>query len=64
MIAKELRELSVEELNNQLDDCKEELFNLRFQQVRNMIENPKRFKQLKKQIARILTVLTEKKQAN
>lgn len=64
MIAKELRELSVEELNNKLDDCKEELFNLRFQQVRNMIENPKRFKQLKKQIARILTVLTEKKQAN
>lgn len=64
MIAKELRELSVEELNNKLDDCKEELFNLRFQQVRNMIENPKRFKQLKKEIARILTVLTEKKQAN
>jgi len=64
MIAKELRELSVEELNNKLDDCKEELFNLRFQQVRNMIENPNRFKQLKKQIARILTVLTEKKQAN
>lgn len=64
MIAKELRELSIEELNNKLDDCKEELFNLRFQQVRNMIENPKRFKQLKKEIARILTVLTEKKQAN
>lgn len=64
MIAKELRELSGEELNNKLNDCKEELFNLRFQQVRNMIENPSRFKQLRKEIARILTVLSEKKQAN
>jgi len=64
MIARELRELSHEELNNKLNDCKEELFNLRFQQVRNMIENPGRFKQLRKEIARILTVLSEKKQAN
>ncbi|MBI9031033.1 50S ribosomal protein L29 [bacterium] len=64
MIAKELRELSVEELKAKLEDCREELFNLRFQQVRNMLENPGRFNQLKKEIARIHTVLTEMKQAN
>lgn len=64
MIAKELRELSTEELNAKLIDCKEELFNLRFQKVRNMLENPGRFKLLKNEIARIHTVLTEMKKAN
>lgn len=61
MIAKELRELSVEELNSRLESNIEELFNLRFQQVRNMLENPGRFKVLKRENARIKTILTEKK---
>lgn len=61
MIAKELRELSVEELNSRLEANIEELFNLRFQQVRNMLENPGRFKVLRRENARIKTILTEKK---
>jgi large subunit ribosomal protein L29 len=64
MIAKELRKLSEEELNQKLHENKEELFNLRFQQVRNMLENPGRFKQLRRENARIHTILTEMKKGN
>ena len=59
MKASELRELSVSELEIKLKDLKEELFNLRFQLAINQLENPTRIKAVKKDIARISTILRE-----
>ncbi len=53
----EVRELSVVELNEKLVELKEELFNLRFQLAVNQLENPMRIKAVRKDIARIKTVL-------
>lgn len=64
MKAKELRDLTVKELNDKLLDYKKELFNLRFQQAINQLENPMRIKAVKKDIARINTILTEKSLEN
>ncbi len=60
MKATELRDLTVKELNEKLLDSKKELFNLRFQHAINQLENPMRIKAVKKDIARINTILTEK----
>jgi len=60
MKASELREMTVAELNDKLADLKKELFNLRFQLAVNQLENPMRIKAVKKDIARINTVLTAK----
>ena len=60
MKASEIRELSVTELNEKLVELKEELFNLRFQNAINQLENPMRIKAVKKDIARVNTVLTAK----
>ncbi|MBQ2677058.1 MAG: 50S ribosomal protein L29 [Clostridia bacterium] len=60
MKASEIRELSVAELNDKLAELKKELFNLRFQHAINQLENPMRIKAVKKDIARINTVLTAK----
>lgn len=60
MKASELREMTVKELNDKLIDMKKELFNLRFQLAINQLENPMRIKAVKKDIARINTVLTAK----
>ena len=57
---KEIRELSDVDLNKQIDSLKEELFNLRFQQAIGVLENPARMKEIRKTIARIKTVLTER----
>ena len=59
MKAKEIRELSVAELQSKLNDLKAELFNLRFQLAVNQLDNPMRIKTVKKDIARIMTVLQE-----
>lgn len=59
MKANEIRTKSVEDLNSQLKDLKAELFNLRFQLAINQLENPMRIKVVKKDIARIKTVLRE-----
>ena len=59
MKAAELREKTVEELNTELAKLREELFNLRFQHAVNQLENPMRIKVVKKDIARVLTVLRE-----
>ena len=59
MKASELREIPVEELETKLKDLKEELFNLRFQLAINQLENPTRIKAVKKDIARVSTVLRE-----
>ncbi len=59
MKAKELRDLSVNELKDKLNDLKAELFNLRFQHSINQLDNPMRLNHVKKDIARIKTILRE-----
>ena len=60
MKASELRDMSVEELQTKLTELKEELFNLRFQQATGQLENTARLSQVRKNIARIKTILSEK----
>ena len=55
----EIRDLSVNDLNKKLAELKDELFNLRFQHAVNQLEDPMRLKVVKKDIARIKTVLRE-----
>ena len=57
---KELNNKSVDELNNELVAAKKELFNLRFQNATNQLENTSRIKEVRRNIARIQTVITEK----
>ena len=59
MKASEIRELTNEELKTKLKDLKAELFNLRFQLAINQLENPMRIKAVKKDIARVQTVLRQ-----
>ena len=63
MKAAEIRELSVAELNEKLSDLKAELFNLRFQHAINQLENPMRLGAVKKDIARVKTIIREKELA-
>ena len=60
MKVEEVRELPDEELQTRLDEVKEELFNLRFQNATGQLDNYKRLGLLKKDIARITTVLKER----
>lgn len=60
MKARELRDFSQEELLKKLKDLKEELFNLRFQHARGQLENTARIRIVKRDVARILTILREK----
>ncbi|WP_461210859.1 50S ribosomal protein L29 [Desulfocurvus sp. DL9XJH121] len=60
MTAKELKELSAAELNAKLGEFRQELFNLRFQHATAQLENTQRLPEVKKTIARILTILREK----
>ncbi len=64
MKATELREMTDVELNKQLKDLKAELFNLRFQHAINQWDNPIRIEAVKKDIARVMTVLAEKNAKN
>jgi large subunit ribosomal protein L29 len=59
----ELRDLSDEELDTKLAEAKEELFNLRFQLVTGQLDNPMAIKIMRKEIARILTVIRERELA-
>lgn len=63
MKMKELRELTNEELQQKLNDLKEEMFNLRFQKSLNRLENQMRIKVVKKDIARTLTLMTERQRS-
>jgi large subunit ribosomal protein L29 len=56
----ELRDLPEEELVSRLDAAKEELFNLRFQLATGQLDNPMRIKEVRHEVARIMTVLTER----
>jgi large subunit ribosomal protein L29 len=60
MTATELRELPDDELRLKLDEGKEELFNLRFQVVTGQLDNPRRITEVKREIARVLTVMRER----
>ena len=60
MNTKDIRKMSVEELNKKLKELKEELFNLRFQNTINQLDNPHKIADVKKDIARVKTILNEK----
>ena len=63
MELKKMRELTEVELNTELDKMKKELFNLRFQHVTGKLENPVKMRELKKDIARVKTIIREKELA-
>ncbi len=60
MKAKELRELSSDELSLNLTDLRETLFNLRFQHEIGQLENPKKILHVRRDVARLKTILAEK----
>jgi len=60
MKANEIRNMSSEELEKKLKELKEELFNLRFQHAIHQLENPHKIADVKKDIARVMTILHEK----
>ena len=60
MKAKNLRDLTQEELNRKITELKEELFNLRFQLATGQLENPMRLREVRKTIARTHTVIRER----
>jgi len=59
MKTSEIRDLGPEEMKQKLNDLKQELFNLRFQHEIGQLENPRKIKQTRCDIARISTILTE-----
>ena len=60
MKATELRDMTAEQLTAKLGELKEELFNLRFQLAINQLDNPHKITDVKRDIARVMTVLQEK----
>ena len=60
MNASEIRDLTERELTEKLNDLKAELFNLRFQHAINQLENPMRLSHVKKDIARVKTVIRQR----
>lgn len=60
MKAATLREMTTVELEERLEQDRQELFNLRFQAATQQIENPRRLRELRKNVARILTLLQER----
>ena len=60
----DLQTKSAAELNDELVAAKKELFNLRFQNATNQLDNTSRIKEVRKNIARIQTVISEQKAAN
>ena len=63
MKAKNLREMTNEELSTKLTELKVELFNLRIQLATGQLENPVKVKFVKREIARVKTILNEKQRA-
>lgn len=59
MKANKVREMNAAELNNKLTELKKELFNLKFQHATNQLDNPQRIVAVKKDIARVNTILRE-----
>ena len=63
MKASEIRDMTAQELDHTLVDLKKELFALRFQHTVNQLDNPARLKAVKKDIARIKTIMREQSNA-
>jgi len=63
MKAKELVDMDADELEAKLAEAKEELFNLRFQNVTGQLDNPHRLREVRKDIARILTAIRQRELA-
>ena len=63
MKAKEIKDLSVEKLEEKLQDLKKDLFMLRMQHATNQLDNPMQIAAVKKDIARIKTIIREKEQS-
>lgn len=61
MRAKEIRDRSDDELRKSLGDLEEQLFKLRFQKSTGQIENPQKIREVRKDIARVLTVINERR---
>jgi large subunit ribosomal protein L29 len=61
MKVKELKEMTMEELDQQLSEIKKEQFNLKLQHVSGQLENPARIKELRRSVACIKTIQNEKK---
>lgn len=60
MKAKEVRDLTTKELEKKVDDLKQELFNLRFQMATGQLDNPMRIRDVRRNIARVKTILRER----
>ena len=61
MKVNELKEMTMEELDQQLVEIKQEQFNLKLQQVSGQLENPARMKELRRTVARVKTIQNQKK---
>ena len=61
---KEIRDLTNEEITKKIEEYKEELFNLRFNQATGNLENPARIRELRKLVARMKTILRERELNN
>lgn len=59
----ELKQLSLADLNQKIEELQEELFNLRFQRAAGRMENPMRFRQVKRNIARVKTEISLRNKA-
>ncbi len=57
----ELRKLSTEELNKKIKENKEELFNLRFSRATGNLEKPNRLRELRREVAKMKTIISERK---
>ena len=64
MKAAALREMTTVELQEQLEKDRQELFNLRFQAATQQLDNPRRVREVRKNVARILTLLSERAGGN
>ncbi|MBI3354218.1 MAG: 50S ribosomal protein L29 [Nitrospirota bacterium] len=64
MKPKELRDLTIEELDNKEKELRKEFFNLKFQLAAGRVESPARFTQVRRDVARVKTVLKEKEAAS
>ncbi|MDD3821461.1 MAG: 50S ribosomal protein L29 [Bacilli bacterium] len=60
MKTKEIRDLTTEEIEKKINEVKQEIFNLRFQQATGNLEKPNRLKELRKQVARMKTIIRER----
>jgi large subunit ribosomal protein L29 len=59
----EIRELSTEEIRSKLDDTRQELMNLRFQQVLGQLTDTSRLRHVRRDVARLQTILSEREKA-